>query len=106
MAEWLSFAGAACIIASTIPQAVQLARTRNPDAITWGLAALTSLGAALLMLRAYEVGDWGFVLVNGWATAFWGMVVAMKVWKLRRDRASGRAPVPRPGAPVAPRVRR
>ena len=73
-----SYAGAALLVAATIPQALRLARTRDATGLTWGFVALNATGIALLGARSAELGEWSFVAANAATAAFWLLAAAVK----------------------------
>ncbi|GEM_PF-2610274 len=88
MSAWWAYAGAALLVAATLPQAARLVRTRRADDLTWGFVALNAGGIALLGLRSAEIGEWGFVAVNASTAAFWLLVAGIKAWPHATEKRS------------------
>lgn len=78
MSAWWSYAGAALLVAATLPQAARLLRMRRADEMTWGFVALNAAGITLLGLRSAQIGEWDFVVVNAFTAAFWATVALVK----------------------------
>ncbi len=86
--------GASLLGAATLPQAVQLLRTRRAGDFGWTFTALNFLGLALLATRSWIIEEWAFLAINLLTTTFWGLVLAVKI--------GVQAGVLRPAASVQP----
>lgn len=70
--------GALLLVAATLPQAVQLLRTREAGDFGWAFTTLNFLGLALLSVRSLIIEEWAFVAINTITTLFWGLVLVVK----------------------------
>jgi uncharacterized protein with PQ loop repeat len=77
--SWIAIAGASLLGAATLPQAVQLLQTQQARDFGWTFSILNFLGLALLATRSVVIEEWAFVAINTVTTAFWGLVIAVKV---------------------------
>lgn len=91
MSAWWAYAGAALLVAATVPQAVRLVRTRRADDLAWSFVGLNVVGIALLGARSAQIGEWGFVAVNASTTAFWLLAASVKARGERWPRGWRRA---------------
>ncbi len=79
MSEILAIAGATLLGAATLPQAVQLLRTRQAGDFGWAFTGMNVLGLAFLGVRSWVIEEWAFLAINVLATVFWGLVLAIKL---------------------------
>lgn len=77
--SWIAIAGASMVGAATLPQAVKLLRTRQAGDFGWAFSVLNVLGLALLAVRSWMIEEWAFLAINAVATAFWGLVLTIKL---------------------------
>lgn len=99
MSELLAIAGATLLGAATLPQAARLLRTREAGDFSWAFTVMNLVGLALLAARSYVIEEWAFLAINTLTTAFWGLVLAIKLTSPAQDlaplQADGAEPVDR-----------
>ncbi len=79
MSELLAIAGATLLGAATLPQAIRLLRTRQAGDFGWAFSIMNLLGLAFLAARSYVIDEWAFLAINTLTTAFWGLVLGVKL---------------------------
>lgn len=79
MTEAWAYAGAALLVAATLPQAARLLRTRRADDLAWSFIGLNFGGIAFLAIRSAELGEAAFLAVNLVTCAFWGLAAVVKL---------------------------
>ena len=87
MSEAWAYAGGLLMVAATLPQARHLLRARDAAQFSWSFTLLNLVGISLLALRSWEIRETAFVLLNVLTAAFWALVVALKAWPRKAERA-------------------
>jgi len=100
--------GAAATLCSTtsfVPQAWKVIRTRDADAISGSMYAVTVAGFALWLGYGIALGQWPLMITNGVCLVLAGFILTMKLLpRLARDRVAGAfAPAAAPNCPPAAR---
>lgn len=78
VADYVGAAAALCSMASFVPQAWKIIKTRDTAAISSKMYALTVAAFALWMSYGALRGDWALILPNAVCLALSGFILTMK----------------------------
>ncbi|HWG92274.1 MAG TPA: PQ-loop domain-containing transporter [Candidatus Thermoplasmatota archaeon] len=77
--DWLTMVGAGLLVASTLPQAWKLLRTRDASSFSLGFCSLNAIGLSLFLWRSIQIQEVAFIITNGVTTAFWAGLMVFKL---------------------------
>jgi len=78
--SWTTVVGslaALCSMVSFVPQAWRIVRTRDTDALSPGMYALTTFGFALWTAYGAGLGEWPLIVTNGVCFVLAAFILAM-----------------------------
>lgn len=93
----IAITGASLLGAATLPQAIQLLRTRQAGDFGWPFTVLNVVGLALLAARSWIIEEWAFLAINLLTTSFWVLVLVIKLADGPEDRRAGQGAEGRAG---------
>jgi MtN3 and saliva related transmembrane protein len=92
----VGYSATLCSVASFVPQAWKVIRTRDTAAISLRMYAITVVGFALWLTYGVLLGQWPLILTNAVCLLLSGFILAMKVMPRRQRRAVAAALDPAP----------
>jgi MtN3 and saliva related transmembrane protein len=95
-ATWVGALAALASTTSFVPQAWKIIRTRDTDAISAGMYAVTVVGFALWLAYGLLLGQWPLIVTNGLCLALSAFILAMKLLPRRQREAVADALDPTP----------
>ena len=66
-------------VASTLPQLYQSLTTDKTRDLNTGMILLSVITNFLLIIHGYNTADRGILLLGAWFTAYWGILLALKM---------------------------
>jgi hypothetical protein len=64
---------------STLPQLYQSLTTDKTRDLNTSMIVLSVITNSLLMIHGYNTADRGILLLGAWFTAYWGILLALKM---------------------------
>jgi MtN3 and saliva related transmembrane protein len=95
-ATWVGALAALASTTSFVPQAWKIIRTRDTDAISAAMYAVTVVGFALWLAYGLLLGQWPLIVTNGLCLALSAFILAMKLLPRRQREAVADALDPTP----------